>query len=77
MKTNLNEFHEKVDVFSVKLAGEVLDGLVKILRQRVEVSSDGELGLSYLFNVLYRRHRRHVRTFASRNTQMRNFGLAE
>lgn len=61
MKINLNEFHEKMDIFSVKLAGEVLNGLVKILRQRVELSSDGELGLPYVFYVLPRRHLRHFR----------------
>jgi hypothetical protein len=37
---NLNEFHKKVDILGIKLSREVLDSLVKILRQWVLFPSD-------------------------------------
>lgn len=56
----LDEFHEKVDVFGVEFGGEVLDGLVEILGERIWVAADGEFGPPYLLHVLS--GRRHCRT---------------
>lgn len=39
----LNKLHKKMDIFGVELSGEILDGLMKILRQRILVSADREL----------------------------------
>jgi hypothetical protein len=38
-KKNLNELHEKVDIFSVELGREILDSLIKHRSQRVPFSS--------------------------------------
>jgi hypothetical protein len=38
-KENLNEFHKKVDIFSVEFSRKILDSLIKHRSQRVLFSS--------------------------------------
>ncbi|KAL5979004.1 hypothetical protein ACLOJK_018899 [Asimina triloba] len=51
---DLNEFHEEMDIFGVELGGQILDGLMQVLRQQIGFASYREFLPPDLFDVLFR-----------------------
>lgn len=68
---NLNELHEKVNILGIEFSGEIHDGLLEILPQRIQRASDRELVPSYLLDVLLRIRSRHFPLITSQITKCR------